>query len=77
VPGLLGLIFKNQSLTGFALAPLLTPATLREGIAELFDLTVRRELKVTVGGTYPLEAAADAHRALESRRTTGKVVLVP
>jgi NADPH2:quinone reductase len=76
VPELLGIIFKNQSLTGFALPTLLTPAGLKEGLAELFDLAVRGELKVTIGGTYPLERAADAHRALEARGTTGKLVLM-
>jgi len=76
VPELLGIIFKNQSLTGFALPTLLTPAGLKEGLAELFDLAVRGALKVTIGGTYPLERAADAHRALEARGTTGKLVLV-
>jgi NADPH2:quinone reductase len=35
------------------------------------------ELKVTIGATYPLERADDAHRALEGRGTTAKVVLVP
>jgi NADPH:quinone reductase len=30
-----------------------------------------------VGQTFPLEKAADAHRAVESRATTGKTVLVP
>lgn len=77
VPELLGIIFKNQSVTGFALVPLLTPDSLKAGLAELFDLTVRGELKVMVGATYPLQRVGDAHRALESRGTTGKVVLVP
>jgi NADPH2:quinone reductase len=77
VPELLGVIFKNQSLTGFALPTLLTPEGLKSGLAELFDLTVRGELKVTIGATYPLERAADAHRALEGRGTRGKLVLVP
>lgn len=77
VPELLGLIFKNQSVTGFAFAPLLTPESLKKSLAELFDLAARGELKVTIGGTYPLERAADAHRALEGRRTIGKLVLVP
>jgi NADPH2:quinone reductase len=76
VPELIGLIFKNQSLTGFALPTLLTPVGLKEGLAELFDLAGRGELKVTIGATYPLERAADAHRALEGRETTGKLVLV-
>lgn len=77
VPDLLGLIFKNQSLTGFATAPLLTPATLRSGLAELFDLSTRGEILVTIGDVYPFERAPDAHRALESRRTRGKIILTP
>jgi NADPH:quinone reductase len=77
VPQLIGIIFKNQSLTGFALPSLLTPEGLKEGLAELFDLAVRGELKATIGATYPLERADDAHRALEGRATTAKVVLVP
>jgi NADPH:quinone reductase len=77
VPELIGIIFKNQSLTGFALPSLLTPAGLKEGLAELFALAVSGELKVTIGATYPIERAADAHRALEGRGTTGKLVLVP
>lgn len=77
VPELLGLIFKNQSLTGFALLTLLTPDRVKSGLAELFDLAARGELEVTIGGAYPLEAAAEAHRALEGRGTTGKLVLTP
>ncbi len=77
VPELLGLIFKNQSVTGFAFAPLLTPERLRTGLAEMFELAVGGQLKVTIGGTYPLERAGEAHRALEGRSTTGKLVLIP
>ncbi|HLX14825.1 MAG TPA: quinone oxidoreductase [Bradyrhizobium sp.] len=77
VPELLGLIFKNQSLTGFAFAPLLTPASLRSGLAELFDLVTKGELVVTIGGSYPLAEASKAHSALEGRGTTGKLILTP
>jgi NADPH:quinone reductase len=35
------------------------------------------KLKLRVELTFPLERAADAHRALESRKTTGKVLLLP
>jgi NADPH2:quinone reductase len=77
VPELLGLIFKNQSLTGFAVAPLLTPDRLKGALAELFDLAGRGELKVQIGGRYAFDRVADAHRALSARRTTGKLVLVP
>ena len=34
-------------------------------------------LAVRIGARFPLAAAADAHRALEGRATTGKVLLVP
>jgi NADPH2:quinone reductase len=32
---------------------------------------------VHVAGRFPLSAAADAHRALETRGTTGQLLLVP
>jgi NADPH:quinone reductase len=35
------------------------------------------ELKLRVGATFPLAEAAQAHRDLEGRRTTGKVLLIP
>jgi NADPH2:quinone reductase len=34
-------------------------------------------LRVRIGARYPLEQAAEAHRALEGRKTTGKVLLIP
>lgn len=77
VPELIGLIFRNQSVAGFALPTLLTPEGLRRALAELFDLAACGTLEVTVGGTYSLEHAAAAHRALEARRTVGKLVLLP
>ena len=42
---------------------------------ELFDWISRGELSVRIGGEYALADVADAHRALEGRQTTGKVVL--
>lgn len=77
VPELLGLIFQNQSVTGFATVPLLTPQSLRDGLTHLFTLAASGELKVTIGGAFSLEQAGEAHRALESRQTRGKIVLVP
>ena len=35
------------------------------------------DLKLTIGGTYPLEKAAEAHADLEGRKTTGKLILNP
>ena len=37
----------------------------------------RGALQVRIGARFPLAAAADAHRALEGRATTGKLLLVP
>ena len=34
-------------------------------------------LKVRIDRALPLAEAADAHRALEARQTTGKVLLIP
>jgi len=77
IPELLQLIFKNQSIGGFALSPLLSPDSLRASLARLFDLVEERRIVVTIGGTFPLEEATIAHRLLESRTSVGKLVLVP
>jgi NADPH:quinone reductase len=71
------MLLANQSLKGFALLPLLTPSALAGGLSELFALASTGKLAVVQGGRYPLDEAAQAHHALESRRTSGKVVLVP
>ncbi len=42
---------------------------------ELLDAVAAGTLAVRIGATFPLPDAADAHRALEGRRTTGKVLL--
>jgi NADPH:quinone reductase len=45
--------------------------------AEIFDAAAKGSLKVRIGARYPLPEAAQAHRDLEARKTTGKVLLVP
>ena len=45
--------------------------------AELFDLIKSGRLTIEIGGRYPLPDAAQAHRDLESRATTGKLLLLP
>ncbi|HUM12602.1 MAG TPA: zinc-binding dehydrogenase [Myxococcaceae bacterium] len=77
VPELLQLIFKNQAVLGFALVTLLTPETLREDLTALFRMAKDGRLRVSHGGRFGLADAAEAHRALQSRRTVGKLVLVP
>lgn len=43
--------------------------------ADLFGRIADGSLDVRIGARYPLDQAAQAHRALESRATTGKVIL--
>lgn len=44
---------------------------------ELFNVVGSGSVKVRIGGRYALAEAANAHRDLESRRTTGALVLLP
>ncbi len=44
---------------------------------ELFDVVLSGAVKIRVNQTFPLSEAAEAHRALEARRTTGSTVLLP
>jgi len=44
---------------------------------EVLGAVADGSLKIDVGGRYPLTEAATAYEALEGRRTTGKLILVP
>jgi NADPH2:quinone reductase len=44
---------------------------------DVFKWIADGSLKLRIGATFPLAKAADAHRALEGRKTTGKVLLIP
>ncbi|SNX66523.1 NADPH:quinone reductase-like Zn-dependent oxidoreductase [Streptomyces sp. TLI_55] len=48
-----------------------------ELLSEITERIEAGRLRVTVERTYPLAQAAAAHRAIEEKRTTGKLVLVP
>ena len=50
---------------------------LLERSAEVLGWVHAGKVKVRIGAEFPLAKAADAHRALEGRKTTGKVLLVP
>jgi NADPH:quinone reductase len=54
-----------------------TPALLRARAKQLFDWIIAGVLDVRIGGVYPLADAARAHADMESRRTTGKLLLIP
>lgn len=44
---------------------------------EIFGWVAAGSLNVHIGGTFPLAEAAEAHRRLEGRETTGKLLLIP
>ncbi|MFH9824358.1 NADP-dependent oxidoreductase [Streptomyces bobili] len=46
-------------------------------LKQITDRIEAGRLRVTVQRTYPLAEAVEAHRAIEAKRTTGKIVLVP
>ena len=54
-----------------------TRAELQRAAHELFDLVAKGSITIRVGQTFALHDAASAHRALESRQTTGSTVLLP
>ena len=54
-----------------------TPELLRAHSAQLFDWIAEGKLKVRIGGEYRLADVAKAHADMESRRTAGKLLLVP
>jgi NADPH2:quinone reductase len=52
-------------------------ADLARGARELFEVVGSGRVKVRIGREYALADAAEAHRDLAARRTTGSLVLVP
>jgi len=44
---------------------------------DLFAVVKSRKVKISINQTYPLREAAQAHRDLEARKTTGSTVLLP
>lgn len=53
------------------------PAELLSRSRELFGWLRNGQVQTDIGARYPLARAADAHTALQERRTTGKVLLLP
>jgi NADPH2:quinone reductase len=72
------LLRHSRSVVGFYLFHCLqSPGMFAEGLSELFARAASGELRTVIGGTYPLERAAQAHIDLRERRTTGKLLLDP
>jgi NADPH:quinone reductase len=73
------LLFENKTVAGFHLGELMAarPDLLAPSLAELLRLTSEGRLRPTIGQTFPLDQAAEAHRRLGQRETFGKLLLVP
>jgi NADPH2:quinone reductase len=44
---------------------------------DLFAVVKKKVVKISINQTYPLREAAQAHRDLEARKTTGSTILLP
>lgn len=72
------LLKRSRSVIGFWLFHCLErPGMVEEALADLFARAGRGELRVVVGGTYPLSEARRAQEDLAGRRTQGKLLLDP
>lgn len=52
-------------------------SALLAGAEDLFNVVQAGIVRIEIDQTFPLREAADAHRALESRKTTGSTILIP
>jgi NADPH2:quinone reductase len=72
------LMRRSRAVVGFWLMHCIgRPEMVDEALADLFTRVQRGELRVHVGGTYPLGDVARAHVDLAERRTMGKLLLDP
>ena len=72
------LMRTSRAVVGFWLVHLFQrPDLLKRGIGELLGAVASGELEVVIGGVYPMSDVAQAHTALQERRTQGKLLLDP
>lgn len=74
-----GRLLENQTLGFFTLYPYVAGGArvLQPALAQLADYVVNGRLRIQMGLELPLAQAAEAHRLIENRMTTGKVALLP
>jgi NADPH2:quinone reductase len=69
---------KSQKVSGFVVPMVYGMKEIhRRGLDAVFQLSREGKLTIPIGGTFPLAQAADALRFLQSRRSTGKLLLIP
>lgn len=73
------LVGRNVGVQGFYLGRLMQrrPELVHEAALDLLRLWAAGIVHPVVGASFPLAEAGEAHRSIEERRSTGKVVLVP
>jgi NADPH:quinone reductase len=72
------LMGKNLSVIGFFLPQIMRKSEMyQQSLQELLTYAQTGKLTLTIGGVYPLEQAPEVHRLLQSRKTHGKLILVP
>ncbi|WML60258.1 NADPH:quinone oxidoreductase family protein [Neobacillus sp. PS2-9] len=72
------LMARNQSVIGFFLPQIMRKQELLQpSLVELLTYLGEGKLKLTIGGVFPLEEAAQVHTLLQSRKTQGKLILEP
>ena len=72
------LMKRCQAVVGFYLPQVMRrPDLFVPSLQETLGWIGSGDLKLTIGATYPLEKAAEAHADLEGRKTTGKLLLNP
>ena len=78
-PNTADLLFGNKTVIGYHLGRAIEqqPMKVMGAVPELTQLLGDGTLEVQVGHTFDLEDAADAHRFIEDRKSSGKVVLQP
>ena len=68
----------NQSIVGFRIFGFAeTPSIIQEALGELIGFVLAGKIKLQRGGAFPLAQAANVHRLIEERKSTGKIVLQP
>lgn len=71
------LMYKNQAIIGYWLTAWMSrPDRTAAAVQELIRYLASGKLQIIVGQTFPLAQAANAHRSIAERKTTGKVVLL-
>jgi NADPH2:quinone reductase len=74
----LKLLFRSQGVFGLHLNAIFErPALMGESIARLFEWIGQGKLTMQVGHVLPLAQIREAHELISSRKSYGKIVLVP